>query len=310
MACRGLTEVAALCIAIDLGGTQVRAALLNGTRIIRRRTEATAQGGPDSTLAQFDRLIAQVREGTDLNMICGIAVASAGPLDTEAGIVLGIPTIPKLDNFPIVSALSHRTERPVFLENDAIAAAYGEWVCGAGRGMQHIAYVTVSTGIGGGIIVDGNPVRGRKGMAGHIGHIRLMQGGPKCSCGATGCFEALASGTAFAARARANLKEAVDPEQVFDRARAGDAKCLELVEEEARYLGQGITSVIHFCSPERVVIGGGLSHGFDLLEAGIHAVIRADALQPFKEVPVVQATLGDNAGLIGAAALMTYRIVP
>lgn len=288
----------------------MRAALLEGATVIRRSAETTDQGGPDAILTQFDRLIAQVRIGTEPGSICGVAIASAGPLDTEAGIVLGIPTIPGLDNFPIVAALSKRTGLSVFLENDAIAAAYGEWRHGAGRGLKNMAYVTVSTGIGGGIIVDGNLLRGRKGMAGHIGHLRLMQDGPKCSCGATGCFEALASGTAFASRAQSTLKQSIDPEQVFDRARTGDGVCQALVDEEARYLGQGVTSLLHLCSPERVVIGGGLSHGFDLLENGIHATIRADALEPFKEVPVVQSILGDNAGLVGAATLMQDQLAP
>jgi len=294
-------------IAIDLGGTLVRVALLEGKRIIRRASAMTAaKGGPAAVLAQFDALIAEVSEGTDATATAGIAIASAGPLDTEAGIILGIPTIEGWENFPIRSVLADRTGVPVFLENDAIAAAYGEWKYGAGRELLHMAYLTVSTGIGGGIVVDGRLVRGSKGMAGHIGHMRLSQSGPKCSCGALGCFEALASGSAFEARAAAKT-DAISAKQVFERARAGDPECLSLVKQEARYLGQGITSIIHLASPERVVMGGGLSHAFDLFENGIHAVIRADAMAPFKDVKVVPAALGDNSGLIGAAALMAKQ---
>lgn len=300
----------ARCIAIDLGGTQVRAALLEGTKIIRRASRATdVDGGVSAILAQFDTLIAEVCEGVEPNTTVGIAISSAGPLDTDAGVILGIPTIPGLEDLPIVSTLADRTGLPVFLENDAAAAAFGEWRHGAGRGLQHMAYLTVSTGIGGGFIVDGRHIGGNKGMAGHVGHMRLSQDGPQCSCGARGCFEALASGSAFEARAQATdlQHNAICAQQVFDGARAGDQRCLALVAEEARYLGQGITSIIHLFSPERVVIGGGLSRAFEHLETGIHAVIRADAMAPFKNVRVVQAELGDNSGLIGAAALMLKR---
>jgi glucokinase len=306
------------CIAIDLGGTQVRVALLEGTRIIRRASAKTAiTGGPLAVLSQFETLIDQVCDGKDPKSNTGIAICSAGPLDSEAGVILGIPTIPGWENFPISSVMSERSGLPVFLENDAIAAAYGEWRHGAGRGFKHMAYLTVSTGIGGGFVVDGRLLRGTKGMAGHVGHMRLSQDGPKCSCGASGCFEALASGSALEARARAASHTrpsgflalaaqagGVSAKQVFDGARAGDPQCLSLVKAQARYLGQGITAMIHLFSPQRVVIGGGLSQAFDLLEAGIHAVIRADAMVPFKDVRVVRAELGDNCGLIGATALM------
>lgn len=312
----------ARCISIDLGGTQVRVALLEGTRIIRRASAKTAiTGGPSAVVSQFETLIDQVCEGKDPKSNAGIAISSAGPLDSEAGIILGIPTIPGWENFPISSVLSDQYGLPVFLENDAIAAAFGEWRHGAGCGLQHMSYLTASTGIGGGFVVDGRLMRGIKGMAGHVGHMRLSQGGPQCICGASGCFEALASGTAFEIRAHAASQTlqsgflglaaqtgVISAKQVFEGARAGDQQCLSLVEEEARYLGQGITSIIHLFSPERVVMGGGLSHAFDLLETGIHAVIRSDALPPFKDVRVVQAELGDNSGLVGAAAMMLERL--
>jgi glucokinase len=312
----------ARCISIDLGGTQVRVALLAGTRIIRRASAKTAvAGGPSAVLSQFEKLIAEVCDGDDPKSTSGIAISSAGPLDSEAGIILGIPTIPGWDNFPICAALSDLSGLPVFLENDAIAAAFGEWRHGAGRGLQNMSYLTVSTGIGGGFVVDGKLIHGRKGMAGHVGHIQLSQGGPRCSCGATGCFEALASGTALDARALhasgaqpdgflalAAQTGVVGAKQVFEGARAGDPQCLSLVEEEARYLGQGIRSIIHLFSPQRVVMGGGVSQAFDLLETGIHAEIQADAMPPFKNVRVVRAELGDNSGLIGAGAMMLERL--
>ena len=196
-------------------------------------------------------------------------------------------------------------------------AAFGEWRHGAGQGLRHFVYVTVSTGIGGGAVVDGRLLHGRKGMAAHVGHMRLAQDGPRCACGATACFEALASGTALGKRARQVAKEhpsgflgrvsqggEVEARHVIEGAHAGDRSCIELVEEEARYLGQGFTSLIHLFSPELVVMGGGVSQAFDLLKAGIHNVIRADAIESFREINVVPAELGDNAGLVGASAMI------
>lgn len=306
-------------IAIDLGGTQVRVAMLEGCRILQRASAPTdVTGGPHAVLDQFESLIGQVRGGVELSSLAGIGLASAGPIDTEKGIVLGIPTLPGWNRFPVAAALVERTGLPVHVENDAIAAALGEWRHGAGRGLKNMVYLTVSSGIGGGAVVDGRMLHGRKGMATHLGHMRLAQEGPKCSCGATACFEAFASGTALAERARLAgralssdflglaLKSEgdVNSRHVFDGARAGDRQCLSLVDEEARYLGQGITSIIHAFSPERVIMGGGLSHAFDLLAPGIHAVIRGGAMAPFRETEVVRSELGDNSGLIGAAAMV------
>jgi glucokinase len=277
---------------------------LNGPQILRRASEKTAaQGGPDAILSQIDRLVAEVAAGTAPGSIAGIAIASAGPLDSDEGVILGIPTLPGWDGFPIRSVLAERTGLPVLLENDAIAAAFGEWRHGAGAGLGHVAYLTVSTGIGGGFVIDGKVVRGRKGMAGHVGHIRIADDGPRCSCGATGCFEAFASGSAFEARAAQHFGQ-ITAKEVFEAARVGDPLGTALVAQEAEYLGQGITSIIHLVSPELVVMGGGLSQAFDLLNTGIHDVIERDAMAPFKDVKVVPAVLGDNSGLIGAAALM------
>jgi glucokinase len=309
-------------IAIDLGGTRVRAALFEGDRILGRAVARTdIAGGPEAVMAQIELLVAEARAGDGSKAIQGIGICSAGPLDTGAGRILGIPTIPGWENFPIVGELSRRMGLEVLLENDAIAAAFGEWRRGAGRGLSHMAYVTVSTGIGGGAVVDGRLIHGSKGMAGHFGHIRLAQDGPRCACGAIGCFEAFASGTALGRRARdaagefpdtylgnAAKRGSVEASDVIDGARAGDPTCLKLVCEEARYLGQGITSIIHALSPQCVVMGGGLSHAFDLFEVGIHEVIASDAMPPFRHVRVVRAELGDNSGLAGIAAMVVERV--
>ena len=137
----------------------------------------------------------------DRKTITGIGLSLAGPIDTESAVVTRIPTLPGWDGLPVAQALSERTGLPARVENDGIAATLGEWRYGAGRGVSNIVYLTVSTGIGGGAVVDGRLLHGRKGIAGHLGHMRMAQDGAVCPCGTTGCFEALASGSALRDRA-------------------------------------------------------------------------------------------------------------
>ena len=313
-------------IAIDLGGTQLRVALVEGDHLVDRVALPTDTAlGPvgicDQIVQIIDRLTNRPgadRMGMDIaGDIAGIGMCCAGPINTETGTVTDIPTLPGWEGFPLAATLSQRTGLRVRVENDGIAAALGEWRHGAGEGARNMVYLTVSTGIGGGAVVDGRLLRGHKGISGHIGHMRMAQDGPRCHCGAVGCFEALASGTALKQRALDAISSAsspylasiaadagIDARDVVEGARAGDPHCLQLVADEAMYLGQGITSAIHMFSPERVIMGGGLSHAFDLLAPGIHDVIRRDALAPFRQIPVVAAALGDNSGLMGAAALI------
>lgn len=302
-----------LAIGIDLGGTQVRAALVEDGRLLKRAAMPTdVAGGPQAVMQQFFELITQVCPREQWQNVAAVGVCAPGPLDSESGVVLHIPTLPGWDDFPLRETLRQELQRPVFLENDGIAAAYGEWKFGAGRGLQHMVYVTVSTGIGGGVVVDDRLMHGRRGMAAHVGHFRMSLTGARCSCGAVGCFEALASGSALGERGRANSKDSVWLRQVqgtvgtrniVEGARAGDEICQNLIAEQANLLGIGFTSLLHLYSPQRLVMGGGVSKAFDLLDAGIHRVIEADALPPFRNIKTVPAELGDNSGLIGAAAL-------
>lgn len=305
-----------LAIGIDLGGTQARVALVRGGEVVRRASEGTdIAGGPGAVVAQFLRMVAEICGPGDLSRVAGAGVCAPGPLDTETGTVLHIPTLPGWEDFPLRETLARELGVPVTVENDGIAAAYGEWKFGAGMGLRNLVYVTVSTGVGGGAVVDGRLLHGRRGMAAHVGHFRMAPDGPRCSCGASACFEAFAAGTALSRRAREASAEAsgylarvaaertVDSRDVVAGAREGDPACQELLAQEAAYLGQGFTGLIHLFSPERIVMGGGVSNAFDLMSEGIHAVIRRDAMHAFRDVPVVRAGLGDNAGLVGAAGL-------
>ncbi len=291
-------------IALDLGGTQTRAALVDHLGHVSNRITlpTPAQENGDAVVAKLAEAAAMAAVGaTD---IVGVGLSSPGPLDTEKGTTIALPTIQGMDHYPLRAALEHELKRPVVMENDGIAAAIGEWTFGAGKGLRSIVYVTVSTGIGGGVIVDGNVLRGRKGMAGHVGHMAIYPDGLRCSCGNAGCWEAYAAGPAFAARASAALGQPVQPIDVFALAQNGNTIAQQQVQEEARLLGIGITSLLHLYSPDCVIIGGGMSNAYDQLHPPIQAYVTQNAMLAFKDTPLVRAALGGNSGLIGAAALV------
>ena len=276
------------------------------------------RAAPRAVIRQIAALVAEVTQGVDRSALFGVGVSAPGPLDSEAGVVLGIPTLPGWVDIPITAWLGESLGLPVALENDAVAAAIGEWHVGAGRGLSDFVYVTVSTGIGGGVIADGHVLRGRRRLAAHLGHMTTAPEGATCLCGNRGCWEAQASGTAFGERARrlAALAQgsalqamgaALNAQHVIDAARGGDALALELVAHQATQLGIGIVSLLHLFSPQAVVIGGGVSAGFDLLHPGINRHVQAFAMPPFRAVPVVAAQLGPNSGLVGAAGLVLAR---
>jgi glucokinase len=307
----------ARALAIDLGGTQIRAALIDRQgHIHRRASEPTkANTGPDAVIGQIAALAAKVCEDLHRQDIIGAGISSPGPLDTYKGVALSVPTLAGFQNYPLREKLADALEMTVALENDGIAAAIGEWQYGAGKGFANIVYVTVSTGIGGGIIVDNHVLRGRQGMAGHVGHMSIMHAGELCCCGNRGCFEAYASGTALAQRAAraaaADGKTAlgkhghpIDAAAVFAAAENGDALAKALVDEEADFLGQGFVSLLHLYSPDMLIIGGGISNQFSVLRSRIETAIHQYAMPSFREVPVVRAGLGDNSGIMGAASLV------
>lgn len=312
-------SVTAAALAIDLGGTQLRAAMVSSTGgILSFAVEPTrAQNGPEAIIAQIVALLEEIVRQNPGQVPVGIGIAAPGPLDPKAGMVIAPPTLRGWHNVPLAKIIGQRFSAPVWLENDANAAALGEWRFGAGRGVDSMVFVTVSTGIGGGVIADGRILHGRRGLAAEIGHMAITNEGERCFCGAIGCFEAVASGTALGRRASARTKPFdgstmralsanadVSGRNVVDAARQGDALAKQLLDDEARWLGIGFTNLLHLYSPDMIVMGGGISHGFDLLQAGIASTMFERAMPAYRNVPVVTAQLGHHAGLVGAASLV------
>ncbi|TCM52642.1 glucokinase [Rhizobium sp. PP-F2F-G48] len=310
---------AAAALAFDLGGTDLRAAIVTRTGEVRQAltVPTRARAGVDAVLDQMASLAKTLMAETD-GTIAGVGLGAPGPLDPSAGIMIAPPTLAGWHDVAVVERLSARLGLPVFLDNDANMAALGEWRHGAARGFETVLFVTVSTGIGGGVVSGGRIFHGRRGLAVEIGHMTLSGSGPRCLCGNVGCFEALASGTALGHRgADAALRpggEKIAAAQsaigrpgarsVVEAARVDDPVALALIAEEAEWLGIGLTNLLHIFSPDIVVIGGGLSNAFDLLIGGIRSVVATRAMSAYRDVVIVRAGLGTNAGLVGAAGLV------
>ncbi|AZO56051.1 MULTISPECIES: ROK family protein [unclassified Mesorhizobium] len=308
-------------LAIDLGGTELRAALVDrdGKILAFAAVPTQAQAGPDVVIGQIEALAATVHAEAPALSILGVGVGAPGPLDPLAGIAVGPPTLAGWQDVPLADILERRLGLPVRLENDANAAALGEWRFGAGHGARSLVFVTVSTGIGGGVVADGHILHGRRGLAAEIGHMTITNEGERCVCGVVGCFEAIASGTALGRRANAatspldgstlrrlSANAEVTGRHVVEAARLQDDLAVALLEEEARWLGVGFTNLLHLYSPDVLVVGGGIANGLDLMAPVIGATIRQRAMRAYRDVPVVQAQLGRHAGLVGAASLVLF----
>ena len=303
-------------LVFDLGGTWLRAGLADAQgRLLRRRRHPTPTGGPPAVIAA---MVTAARELDPERTAVGIGIAAPGPLDPAAGMVIRMPNLPGWHDVPLATLVAEALELPARLHNDASLAALGEALAGAGRGASPLVYLTVSTGIGGGIVIGGRLFEGRHGLAGELGHILLDPAGPTCGLGHAGCLEALASGSALARRAReAMAAGAIPADSVLlalatDRPPAasmlaaaalqGDTWALAAWQDAGQALGRGLASIINTLDPERIVLGGGLTAAWDLWAGAMHEALAENAVTwPDRACDIVPADLGDDGGLVGAA---------
>ncbi|MCH8184500.1 MAG: ROK family protein [Chloroflexi bacterium] len=303
-------------LAADLGGTQIRVALVDrGGSITQRHAIPTlAQSPRGEVVERFVAALKQVAATVEVDSLAGVGVSLASPTDPETGVMFNPPNLPGWDGFSVKPVIEAELSARASCANDATLGALAEQKYGAGKGYRHLIYMTVSTGIGGGIVVDGRLYTGRGGFAGEIGHLTVERSGPQCNCGSYGCLEALASGTAVAriARERLDAGEAsslagapeVDARAVAHAAEAGDAMALAIMNEAGASLGVGIVTLLNILDPEVIVIGGGMSQSLHLLLPGIEKEIEARAMAHNRgRMPVVKSELGDDVSLLGAAGL-------
>ena len=302
----------------DLGGTQMRVALVDRAGQMHHRSTAStdAHTGRDAVVERLVVAFEHAISETGPERPIGVGVSLAGPTDPETGVMHNPPNLPGWDGYSLKPLLETRLSLRASFGNDATLAAVAEHKHGAGRPFRHMVYMTLSTGIGGGVIIDGRLYTGARGYAGEIGHVTIDRNGPTCNCGNVGCLEAMASGTAMARMAAERLSSgevtslsgregaAPDARAVFEAARSGDAVAEGIVQEVATNLGIGIVSLLHAFDPEAIVIGGGLSNSLDLLLPGITGEMERHVMaQQRGRVKIVKSELGDDVGLIGAAVL-------
>lgn len=309
-------------LAIDIGGTQIRAALfergsLKPARVERTRTEASKPGVYD----RLEALVASIwPEGGQVD---AIGIASPGPLDPHTGVIIATPNIKEWRNFPLTGKLKARFGVPVVLDNDANLACLGEWQFGAGQGHQDVLYLTISTGIGGGVVSNGRLVQGYHGLAGELGHTTVWPDGPLCGCGKRGHIEAIASGTAIARYAREQIQDGGRPSSlaslatitsrdVSDAAAAGDLLAIETLARAGRYLGVAVANFLAAFDPSIVIFGGGASNSGPALFDPFHASLRENIFDPtyLTNLTFARAALGDDAGLLGAQTLAAMAVTP
>ena len=310
-------------VGVDLGGTNIRAALFTSntpppTTIAKHPTPAS--DGVDAVIQCLIETIDEVlKEGGSPSCI---GIGAPGPLDPKRGVILYAPNLPGWHDVPLADRIGHHFQAPVVVGNDANLAALGEWRHGAGDGVSDMIYLTISTGIGGGVIIDEKLLLGANGLGAELGHVTIDPDGPICSCGQPGHIEALASGTALARRAVTQLESGtasslraiwetspLSARHVGQAAEEGDDLASRLVEETGKMIGRYLADLSHIFNPKTIVLGGGVTQIGELLFQPIRTAVKKYALSSeyYQELEIVPASLGDDAGLIGAMVLASMQ---
>jgi glucokinase len=312
---------------VDLGGTKILVLICDGDGKVlgSERVPTLATQGPEAVMSRIVEAVraAAADAGIEPGALAAIGVSAPGPIDVLEGTITDPPNLPGWHNVPLGRVLQERLGARAVLENDANCAGVGEHRFGAGRGYRHMLFVTISTGIGGGIIIDNELYAGASGAAGEVGHIGVAVSGPSCGAGHVGCVEAFASGTAIARRAAeliaaggmprtARLAEHNPPlsaETVYLAAQQGEAEASGIIREAGRYLGVALASMINAFNPQAIVLGGGLTNmGDDLLGPAIETARTRSFAQSFVDVRIGEGELGERAAALGAVAVARGRL--
>jgi len=304
-------------IGIDLGGTNLRVASVGAGGDIGElhRVQTLAREGPEPVI---ERIVAAIRDvsarvAASGGVVSGVVLGAPGIISSREGTVVASPNLPGWNDVPLRDRVAAAIGLPVLLENDANAAAYGEYWRGAGQGCASMVLLTLGTGVGGGIVLDGELWRGADGMAGEVGHITVEPGGRTCRCGNAGCLETYASATGIAERYRelSGSEAACTAEEIHRKAHEGDANARQTYREAGRFLGLAFATLVNLLNPERIVIGGGVLPAWDLMiPAAEHEMRRRAFAAPAARVRIAPAALGDLAGVTGAAGLLWRQLVP
>ena len=289
-------------VGVDLGGTKILSAVADksGRILSSSKIDTQAAMGPDRVLGNIELSvkIALEKSGKAMKDVSVIGVGAPGPI-VGSGIIIAPPNLPGFGRFDLKKKLTSLFGKKVVVENDANAAAYAEYLFGSGKGSKNFVYLTVSTGIGGGIILDGKLYRGTLGTAGELGHMVIDVNGPKCGCGNYGCLEAVAAGPAIARMA--GKKTALE---AAEAARRGEKRSLKAIETAGRYIGIGIANIYNVLDPDLIAVGGGVSNMGNMIFRHISRWGKAYTVRAArKTVKIVSAELKNNVGVMGAIAV-------
>lgn len=308
-------------VGIDLGGTKIAVAVVDAVGQVLQRVQEWTRGeeGPERVLARINCLLdaALAKAGVSAEQVAGIGIGAPGIVDWKEGIVHNLTNLPGWRNVNLKERFEQRYSLPVAVDNDANAAALGEYLFGSGRGVRHMLYLTISTGIGGGIIQDGRLVHGAWGVAGEVGHMVLDPQGELCNCGNCGCWETISSGRAIARQVLRRIARGeqsmvtelagggeIKAEHVFQARQLGDELAAAVIRRALLYLGVGVANLVNVLNPERVVIGGGVANVGEVLFEPVRRQVRELGFGPAARAEIVPAALGKDAGVVGAAALV------
>ena len=309
-----------LILALDIGGTNFRLALSNekGELLIHYAAPIGSPNDPELSIDRIKNAISNLLSGINRNRLVGMGAAVAGLVTQGTGVLLTSPNLLAWYNTPIKSIFEKELKLPVCVGNDANLAALGEYTFGAGKGCHDLIYLTVSTGIGGGIITGGKLLLGTSGFAAEVGHMTIDLNGPRCNCGNIGCLETLASGTAIARFAVERLSRGeksaitslvagdlskVTAVIVAQAAQSGDPLARAVMDTAGTNLGVGVVNLVHIFNPELIIIGGGVSKSGDLIFEPVRHVMAKRMMRDIS-VRITTPALGENSGLMGAVALV------
>lgn len=302
-------------VGVDLGGTKIYTALVDFEGNVKNEVivKTEAFKGEVSVLNKILDTIDAVLNNVDINEVVAIGLGSPGPLDVKNGLIVYTPNLP-FKNFNIVNPIKEKYNIPTYLDNDANVATLGEFMFGAGKGTENMVFVTASTGIGGGAIINGKLFRGSTGNALEIGHMTVMKDGPRCGCGNDGCGESLGSGTAIMKRAIeamnsnavTSLKnyEDISAKEIFEEAKKGDRVSKEILDNALSYLGITVANIANVFDPDMIVIGGGVVNGGEIVLETIKQEVNNRCIRSISaNCKIEKAMLDGKAGMLGAAAL-------
>jgi glucokinase len=309
-------------IGVDLGGTNTRTALVarSGDILEKQKEETLAAEGHEKVIAKLIRNIDRQRANADQygRRVAAVGVGAPGVIHEQTGVVVKSPNFPDWNDLPLKQILERELKLPVFIENDANAAALGEQWRGAAKDIRSMIFLTLGTGVGGGIILDGRIWHGADGMAGEVGHMTIIPDGRTCGCGNRGCLEMYASSRGIVMTFKAMCagkhldaegRKEITSAQIYQAARNGDTVAHLVMKDMGRHLGIGIANLINIFNPEMVVIGGGVKAAWDLFIDATREEVRKRAFAYTAErTKIVPSMLGDEAGMVGAAAVAFQKI--